>query len=167
MSEKLKHILKKLFHRLVKARPGIGLPMVLVVVLVTSFLVAFIFQSSAQFMVLSTRQQETYMNHLRAKGYMEMVKGMISIYNEGQSSADLPALHCQKISDDQKIDSADDLRIYTVPGVGNVDINETVAGANQRVRVRVYDASYEAEDLSLTFSDGGYLKSARSETPSN
>jgi hypothetical protein len=147
----------KTFLWVKKTRRGIGLVLALVVVLACSGLVAFIFEASARFMALSTRQREVYFDHARATSYIEMAKGMVSDYNLRMSSTDAKeALHRPTRTKDQSgqvvPNTVGNARALQIPGIpdlspaNNLSLDISLSG-RQAVTVQVYDVAYSQRDL--------------------
>ena len=153
-----------------KARPGVGLPMALVVILIGTALIAFVFQASSSFMRISTRQQATYMDHTWAASYIEMAKGMITEYNiqQGLLVPGTPgrvALQCQRREDSTyeafRVNNLADLRIPEVPTIppapgvpgmtgGTLSMDVFSPDNSKRLTLQVYDIAYSYANLEAT-----------------
>lgn len=118
-------------------RRGLALPMALVVVIIGSALIAFIFNAVVKFNFAAERQQKVYVELTTVRDYIEQAKGTISSLN----STNKEALHRE--NPDALVGSARDLQITG----HNLSLDVPVPERRQAVTLQVFDVAYTQNEL--------------------
>ena len=141
--------------RFLHRRPGVGLPLALVIVVVGSSLMALIFGMSTRFSETSTWQRMIYRDQVLVSSYIEKAKGEISAKIETDVEAFHPLPGDEWNAGSEKIGSLRDLQVFIKgPTAADEPLSiDTLEGA-RRVVMRVYDLTYDvtwiSDDISPT-----------------
>ena len=135
-------------------RPGVGLPLALLIVLVGAGLVTMMVGMSQLFARDSVRQREMYIDHLQLVGYMEKAKGTLAelmrvrgrpLHPDNWYIGSNPSNEL-RIGEDLNIESMQELEI-NLAHLADIVRSADISGGAQTIVTRIYDMAYHPDDL--------------------
>ena len=157
---KNKQCYSKFFTSIFLRRPGVALPMAMMVVVIGTGLVMVMFYATSNFSKLASTQRLIYMDQLNAVDYIEQAKGRIST----KIVEDEEALH-PKVGDEWNsrkvpIASLSDLQVYIDrqnPNSDPLNITKRPLKNGRSISLRVYDLTYEPTWITSDMSNSARM----------